>query len=63
MGIKLSEDDYKLIDEVLEDYNEYGRTNKVCLHCGKPMKYIENGSSYEVRCETDNCIRAIFRGI
>lgn len=63
MGIKLTNKDFKMIDSVLEDYRDKGKTDKVCIHCGKPMKYIEDGNSYEVRCETDNCVREIFRGI
>ncbi|QAA34015.1 hypothetical protein [Clostridium manihotivorum] len=63
MSIKLSDDDFKLIDAVLEDYKENSQTNKVCLHCGKPMKLIQYDNSYEVRCDTDNCVLEYFQGI
>ena len=51
----------KIIDEVFEDYKNKGRTDKICIHFGKPMKYIKSGNSYKVRCETNNCIREVFR--
>lgn len=57
MGINLTREDFDLIDEVLEDYRHKGKTDKTCKRCGKPMKYIENGNSYEVRCETDGCTK------
>lgn len=63
MGIKLSDKDFKLIDDVLKDYEQNNKTDKVCLHCGKPMKLLQHGNSYEVRCETDNCVCEYFRGI
>lgn len=63
MEIKLTDKDFELIDEVLEDYKKNGTTDKKCPYCGKSMKYEECGNSYEVRCETDGCIREVFRGI
>ena len=35
----------------------------VCPRCGKELYYKAVGNSYEVRCYTDNCIKASFRGI
>lgn len=63
MGIKLSNKDFKLIDDVLEDYKKSNKTNKVCPYCDKPMKLVYHGNSYEVRCETDSCVSEYFRGI
>ena len=40
MDIKFTSEDFKLIDKVLEDYKNQERTDKICIHCGKPMKYI-----------------------
>lgn len=34
-----------------------------CPRCGKELHYRAVGNSYEVRCYTENCIKASFRGI
>ena len=34
-----------------------------CPRCGKELHYRSVGNSYEIRCYTDGCIKASFRGI
>jgi len=35
----------------------------ICPRCGKELHYRAVGNSYEVRCYTENCIKASFRGL
>lgn len=35
----------------------------MCPRCGKELHYRSVGNSYEVRCYTENCLKASFRGI
>lgn len=35
----------------------------LCPHCGKELHYRAVGIFYEVRCYTENCIKASFREI
>lgn len=35
----------------------------VCPRCGKELSYREIENSYEIKCPTQDCLKATFRGI
>ncbi len=53
------------VDKFLDDLDRYGKSDVKCPFCGTPLKYYEyaNGMSYEIRCQTPNCLRSCCRGI
>lgn len=61
MARQLTEDDIKLVDKVLDLPD--GKSGVKCPYCDSPIETKYIGASYEVSCETENCFRAIFRGI
>lgn len=63
MAIKMSQADFDLIDAVLDDYDKYGKTDKICPHCGTPIVKETVGTSYSVSCKTPDCLHEICRGI
>lgn len=45
---------------------EKGKSHKtvvVCPRCGKEFSYREVENSYEIKCPTQDCLKATFRGI
>lgn len=63
MVIVMNEDDFKLVDLVLEDYVKNNSTDKKCPYCGTPLSKQVIGSSYSVSCKTKDCFQESFRGI
>jgi len=55
--------EHELLIEAATDFGNFGKTDKICPRCGNNITYIEIDSSYIVRCATDGCIDACFRGI
>ena len=51
------------VDRFLSDLSKNGRSDVICPFCGTSLEYHETGSSYEVRCQTKNCLVETFRGI
>ena len=35
----------------------------VCPRCGKELLYRESGNSYEIRCQTEGCLKMTIRGL
>jgi len=54
-----TEEEKQAIDMKAEKPDVYVR----CPRCGKELHYRAVGNSYEVRCYTENCLKATFRGI
>lgn len=54
-----TEEEHAAIDLKAENPEVYVR----CPRCGKELHYRAVGNSYEVRCYTEGCIKASFRGI
>lgn len=63
MGIKKTKQDFELIDKVLEDYFEKGKTDIKCPYCGNYMVKEVCGNSYRVTCRTEDCLSEEFRGV
>lgn len=57
--LNYSEKELAAIDLKLENPD----TEVICPRCGKELHYRAVGNSYEVRCYTEGCIKATFRGI
>ena len=55
--------EHKLLVEAATDFGNTGKTDKVCPRCGDSIILVDFGSVYAVRCATDGCIKAQFRGI
>jgi hypothetical protein len=51
----------KQLYKCLTDSEQYNAL--VCPRCGGKLAYTEYGASYEVICETNDCIRYGIRGI
>lgn len=56
-------EEHKFLITVDEDFFKYGKTDKKCPRCGNDIILIKNGNSYSIRCKTEKCIKADFRGI
>ena len=63
MATKTTLEEHRLLIDAENDIAQYGKTEKTCPRCGNEIIIEDNGSAYTVRCKTDNCIRAEFRGI
>ncbi len=63
MVIVMNENDFKLVDLVLEDYTKNNSTDKKCPYCGTPITKDTVGNSYSIQCETEGCFKETFRGI
>lgn len=59
MDIEYSKEEEFAIEEKMNNHN----TKVVCPRCGKLLKYREAGNSYEIKCETEGCLREVVRGI
>ena len=59
MDSRFTEVEIKAIDKKMENPQAEVR----CPRCGGCLIFTEYGDSCEVKCETDNCIRACSRGI
>lgn len=63
MATKTTIKEHKFLVEAENDIAKYGKTEKKCPRCGNDIIVEEAGTSYSVRCKTENCIVATFRGI
>lgn len=63
MVSKTTIEEHKLLVDADNDIALYGKTEKKCPRCGNIIIIEDNGSAYTVRCKTNNCIKAEFRGI
>ena len=57
--LNYSEEELAAIDLKSNNPDVYVR----CPRCGKELHYRAVGNSYEIRCYTEDCIKASFRGI
>jgi len=60
-----TKEEFRWIESALYDSAVMGeRTPKIlCPRCGNQLAYDEVNASYEVECETPNCVHYIVRGI
>lgn len=54
MATNISLDEHRLLLSAEEDITNYGTTDKRCPRCGNEIIIEEKGSSYLVRCKTDD---------
>lgn len=55
----MTDKEYEAMDEKAENPQK----DVFCPRCGGKLKYYEHGNSYEVKCETENCIKMTLRGL
>ena len=51
------------VNKYLDEYAKFGKSDVKCPFCNTKLEYYQCGTSYEVRCQTSNCLVAVFRGI
>lgn len=59
----MNQEDFEAIDRALVQQMKNGHITERCPRCNGHLVYIQEGNSFEVKCETANCIEEIFRGI
>ena len=55
--------EWDAVGRVLEQIAKNGVVTEHCPNCGKLLRYVEHGTSYEVSCPTPGCLYEGFRGI
>lgn len=60
MATNISLDEHRFLLSAEKDIMNYGTTDKRCPRCGNEIIIEEKGSSYLVRCKTDDCICYVF---
>ncbi len=55
--------EWDAVDRALEQWARDGVITERCPNCGKLLRYVEHGTSYEVSCPTPGCLYEGFRGI
>jgi formamidopyrimidine-DNA glycosylase len=63
MAIELKKHEIELLDKADDELSLYGKTNLKCPRCKNEIIIEDAGTSYTVRCKTDNCISLDYRGI
>lgn len=63
MATKTTIEEHKFLVLAENDIVQYGKTSKKCPRCGNEIILEEKKNSYTIRCKTDNCISASFRGL
>ena len=59
MDIKYTNEEIR----ALEKKEMFPRKEVKCPRCGKFLDYHSFGNSCEIKCETENCLKMIIRGI
>ncbi|MCL1994667.1 MAG: hypothetical protein FWG63_00505 [Defluviitaleaceae bacterium] len=60
---KITEAEFTLLMQASEDFGRFGKTQRICSRCSNSFEFFQNGSSYQIKCKTDNCLDIVGRGI
>lgn len=60
---KMDEKGFNAVDLFLAEISEKGWSDKVCPYCKTKLELLTNNTSYEVKCQTKDCLKETFRGI
>ena len=63
MATKTTIEEHRFLLLAENEIIQNGKTEMKCPRCGNKIIIEDKGSSYSVRCMTDGCIRADFRGL
>lgn len=63
MTNSISQTEYDVLSRAAIELLKTGKTQFRCPRCGKTLIYEQKGSWEIIRCEDENCIRSIGRGI
>ena len=61
--MELTRNDFEALDKAEDEFFETGTITEKCPRCGNEITVAINNGSYEVKCNTENCIKATYRGI
>ena len=59
MDMKYSEKELDALEEKAMSPNNV----VICPRCGKEIIFTKSGNSYEVKCQSKDCIKEVVRGI
>ena len=57
-----TDEEMEVLFSAVEDFNEKGVTDIKCPRCGKELVYHRVGSSYSIKCSSNNCLISNIRG-
>lgn len=63
MTNSITQTEYDVLNKAAIELLKTGITKLRCPRCGKPLIYEQKGSWEIIRCEDENCIKSIGRGI
>lgn len=63
MATKTTIAEHRFLVSAEDDIIKNGKTEKRCPRCGNIIVIEDKSASYSVRCKTDDCIVAEFRGL
>ena len=61
--MELTRRDFEALDKAEEEFFKNGNVTERCPRCGNNIVVHMNNNSYEVKCNTENCIKVTYRGI
>ena len=61
--VRLNEHEKEVILKADDEYFRDGVITQKCPRCGNELYVEERDTSWTVKCKTENCIKAGFRGI
>lgn len=63
MANSITQTEYDVLNQAAIELLKTGITELRCPRCGKALIYEQKGSWEIIRCEDENCIKSIGRGI
>ena len=60
---KLKKDEIVVLDKATDEFFVIGYSSCVCPRCGNGFDFSQKGTSYQIKCKTDGCIKITSRGI
>ena len=60
---KLNNDEIAILDKATNDFFDFGYTSYVCPRCGNVFEFSQKGTSFQIKCQTNGCLKMTSRGI
>ena len=60
---RLTKNEVTTLDKATNDFFDIGHSVLVCPRCGNEFDFSKKGTSYQIKCKTDGCIKITSRGI
>ena len=58
-----TKEEVAVLDNAINDFFDTGRTTLVCPRCKNEYEFSKRGSSYQIKCKTEDCLELTSRGI